>query len=75
MMDFVVTDSFSERYDALTDDEASRLDDYIELLLEDHEAAWARQNLVNQGLLSGSSPRGIWEITEQGRNYLAALTP
>lgn len=31
---------------------------------------WARNTLVKDGLLSGDSPRGIWEITDAGREYL-----
>ncbi|MFN4241943.1 MAG: winged helix-turn-helix domain-containing protein [Tepidisphaerales bacterium] len=44
-------------------------------------AQWARQEMVDRGLLSSDSPRGIWEITEAGRAYLAerrtsqAVTP
>ncbi|MFN4319845.1 MAG: winged helix-turn-helix domain-containing protein [Aquificaceae bacterium] len=40
------------------------------------EEAWrvyasrCRERLVEKGLLSKSSPKGIWEITEKGRNYL-----
>jgi len=33
---------------------------------------FARLRLKDRGLLSDSSPRGIWEITEEGRSYLAA---
>lgn len=33
-------------------------------------AHWRRLHLVKGGLLSNSSPRGIWEITEKGRKYL-----
>jgi len=33
-------------------------------------AAWARQELVYEGLLAKNSPYGIWEITPAGRNYL-----
>lgn len=33
-------------------------------------ARWARQRLVDDGLVSGDSPYGIWEITEAGRRYL-----
>jgi hypothetical protein len=32
---------------------------------------FARLRLKERGLLSDSSPRGIWEITEEGRGYLA----
>lgn len=34
-------------------------------------AQWARNGLVNDGLLSRNSPKGIWEITEAGRKVLA----
>jgi len=33
-------------------------------------AAWQRYFMVREGLLSPNSPRGIWEITELGREYL-----
>jgi hypothetical protein len=37
-----------------------------------HTAHRARHDLVHEkGFLSSSSPRGIWEITEAGRNFLA----
>ncbi len=29
-----------------------------------------RRELINKGLLKGNSPRGIWEISEAGRNHL-----
>lgn len=34
-------------------------------------AMWARLEMVKVGYLSDQSPRGIWEITEEGRKYLA----
>lgn len=34
-------------------------------------AQWARRELVERGLMSGDSPRGIWEITDAGRRWLA----
>ncbi len=36
-------------------------------------AQWARNGLVNEGLLSKNSPKGIWEITEAGRKALPTL--
>ncbi|MCL6547149.1 MAG: winged helix-turn-helix domain-containing protein [Bryobacteraceae bacterium] len=33
-------------------------------------AQWARHSMVNEGLLKTGSPRGVWEITEKGREYL-----
>ena len=34
-------------------------------------ASWARHNMVQEGLLAGDSPRGVWEITDAGREALA----
>lgn len=34
-------------------------------------AQWERQSMVEEGLLRNDSPRGVWAITEKGRNYLA----
>ncbi len=33
-------------------------------------AQWARNSMVKEGLLKADSPRGIWEITPQGRAWL-----
>ena len=33
-------------------------------------AAWQRYIMVKEGLLRSDSPRGVWEITDQGREYL-----
>lgn len=35
-----------------------------------NRAQWQRQNMVQQGLLRKDSPRGIWEITPAGRQWL-----
>ncbi|BCB96158.1 hypothetical protein JZK55_10800 [Dissulfurispira thermophila] len=35
----------------------------------ENTAQWARNTMVSEGLLSPDSPRGIWEITEKGRNF------
>jgi hypothetical protein len=34
-------------------------------------AQWARNSLVKDGLMRADSPRGIWEINDAGRRYLA----
>lgn len=34
-------------------------------------AMWERLEMVKDGLLSDRSPKGTWEITEAGREYLA----
>jgi len=33
-------------------------------------AQWARNSMVNEGLLKKDSPRGIWEISDKGKSYL-----
>lgn len=35
-----------------------------------NRVAWQRYNMIKQGLLRADSPRGIWEITEEGRRWL-----
>jgi len=35
----------------------------------ENTAQWARNTMVNEGLLSADSPRGIWEITKKGRDF------
>lgn len=35
-----------------------------------NRAQWQRQNMIQQGLLVKNSPRGIWEITNEGRAWL-----
>jgi len=35
-------------------------------------ACWARSAMVNEGLLKSDSPRGVWEISAEGRKRLAA---
>ena len=32
----------------------------------EHKIAWAKQSLVTAGYLSGTSPRGIWQLTQKG---------
>jgi restriction endonuclease Mrr len=35
----------------------------------ENTAQWARNTMVNEGLLVKDSPRGIWEITDKGRKF------
>lgn len=34
---------------------------------------WERQNLVTEGYLKKDSPRGVWEITEEGRRFYESM--
>jgi len=34
-------------------------------------AQWSRNIMVNEGLLKSDSPRGVWEITDKGRESIA----
>ena len=36
-------------------------------------AQWARNELVSDGYLAKETPRGIWEITEKGKQYLKQI--
>jgi len=33
-------------------------------------AQWARNSMVNEGLLKNDSPRGIWEMSDKGRAHI-----
>jgi len=50
-----------------------------ELLTERHDirwrntAMWVRLEMVKAGYLSNQSPRGVWEITDEGKKYLANM--
>lgn len=35
-------------------------------------AQWCRHTLCEEGLLKSDSPRGVWEISDKGREWLAA---
>ena len=35
----------------------------------ENTAQWARNTMVNEGLLVRNSPKGIWEITEKGKKF------
>ena len=39
----------------------------------ENTAQWVRFYLVRQGYLSKDSPRGVWEITDKGREYYKAI--
>ena len=36
-------------------------------------ARWARNKLKEEGLIKADSPRGIWEISDKGREYLTPV--
>lgn len=38
-------------------------------------ARWQRKAMVDRGLLRSDSPRGIWEITQEGRAWLQKRNP
>lgn len=38
-----------------------------------NRAAWQRFNMIKLGLLRSGSPRGVWEITDAGRQWLDDL--
>jgi hypothetical protein len=36
-----------------------------------NRAKWARKDMALEGLIKSDSPRGVWEITDLGREHLA----
>jgi hypothetical protein len=36
----------------------------------DNTARWARNSMINDGLLKSDSAHGVWEISEAGRRFL-----
>ncbi|HYH54285.1 MAG TPA: winged helix-turn-helix domain-containing protein [Solirubrobacterales bacterium] len=40
-----------------------------------NRARFARLRMKEQGLISNESPRGIWEITDEGRRFLTERLP
>lgn len=34
-----------------------------------NSAQWARNSMVKKGFLSSKTPKGVWEITQKGREY------
>ena len=33
-------------------------------------AQWARQSMIYDGYLKSDSPRGVWEVSDKGREFL-----
>ncbi|MEM5872034.1 MAG: winged helix-turn-helix domain-containing protein [Candidatus Aenigmatarchaeota archaeon] len=58
--------------DKLKDDDFEPLPSNGEIRWE-NAVRWCRLQLIFDGLLSPHSPRGIWEITEEGKKYLEAF--
>lgn len=40
----------------------------------ENTAQWARNTMINKGLLKADSPRGLWEITKEGEIYIINLS-
>ncbi len=57
--------------DVLTEADYSTLPSNPELERWRHSTYWARWRLVKDGLLKDGSPRGVWEISDKGRQFLA----
>ncbi|MBZ5505630.1 MAG: winged helix-turn-helix domain-containing protein [Acidobacteriia bacterium] len=38
-----------------------------------NRTAWQRFNMVRQGLVKSGSPRGVWEITDEGKQWLETM--
>lgn len=65
-----VMDLIYERMrDRLTEDDLALLPSGTDVRWRNN-VMWARNDLVRLGLLRADSPRGIWEITDAGRDFL-----
>lgn len=56
--------------DRLKDVDHERLPSTPSTMRWQNAAQWARQALVDQGLMKNNSPRGIWELSDAGQEYL-----
>lgn len=58
--------------DRLTDHDHAPLNSRSNTPRWRNSAAWCRKKLCDEGLLRTDSPTGVWEISEKGRQWLAA---
>jgi restriction endonuclease Mrr len=59
---------FSKMENQLTEADLSRLPNGRAIRWKNY-VRWARQHLKDKGYLKQDSPRGLWEITEEGKTY------
>lgn len=59
--------------DKLTENDYKKIPSGTILRWRNH-AMWERMNMKLDGLLKEESPRGIWEITDKGQNYLKNMS-
>lgn len=64
-----VLESVKEKMkDRLTDSDLERLASGYDVRWRNH-AMWERMKMINEGLLKKNSPRGYWEISDEGHKY------
>jgi len=61
---------YQKMKDVLNEYDMQRLSSLSKQKRWENTVRWARNSLVNKGLLAADSPRGIWEITKEGEKYL-----
>lgn len=61
---------FEKMKDRLNDYDLKGLPTNPSIKRWNNTARWCRGAMVEQGLLSGDSPRGIWKIADKGKEYL-----
>jgi restriction system protein len=67
-----VTDRVGERMrDDLNEYDLQTLPSDPDTLRWRNAVAWVRQTLIEQGLMRKDSPRGIWELSDEGRDQAA----
>lgn len=52
----------------LNDYDRQSLSSHGRVIRWENSARWARHDMVQEGLLSSNSPRGVWQITDAGRD-------
>ncbi len=61
---------YQKMKDVLNEYDMQRLSSLSKQKRWENTVRWAKNSLVNKGLLAADSPRGIWEITKEGEKYL-----
>jgi len=69
-----ILEEIAESMSSLLNNYAYSLLPSTELPRWQNTAQWARYEMVKKGLLESNSPRGIWSITQLGRDFLKTHT-
>ena len=62
---------YDEMQDTLTEHDLQPMPSRSEDIRWCYEVRWCRYAMHQEGLLRSDSPRGVWQITDAGRQWLA----